>query len=312
LDTNRTYFDGPFEDYDSTGRLMLTGTYLTGKKNGPCTVYHLNGKKDSHGNFLNNAMQGKWEYHYPNGKLKQEIEFKDSDYRILSFYDSLGNQLVTDGTGNWYDHFGENQQRILLARKVVNGFREGQWRLQDHTQALLLEEEFREGKFVSGTYYPGKSKQHYDKSLLGKSIFEHPHLALAELLKADNCFYGPDAIDYILGKDPFKDVDPNLIASFPGGDEQFAKFMAKNLRFPTAALQRNGESRVIVEFIVDETGRLSNFKIRQGVTTELNFEAVRVMKLSPPWFPARLPEGTPQKARVAVPVLFRVETRKSQ
>ncbi len=305
LDTNRTQFEGAFEDYDSTGRLLLGGTYAEGRKNGPCTTYHLDGSKASQGQYLNNVMHGRWEYYYPTGRLKQVLEFTGDDYRILSFSDSLGNPLVTGGTGTWYDYFGEPPQDVQVAGRVVNGLREGRWTVTGSTGVLLLEEEFKAGKFIKGTEHSRNGSTKYQNSALGKQLFAYPHLELAESLKVDKCFYGRDAIDYALGKDPFKHVDPNVTAFFPGGDALFQQFMAKNLRFPAEARHRHAGGTVEVECIVDETGRLSEFKIKQGVAPELNFEVIRVLKLSPPWLPARLPDGTPQKARVIVPVLFR-------
>jgi antitoxin component YwqK of YwqJK toxin-antitoxin module len=310
LDTTRSHFDGQFADYDSTGRLLVDGTYVNGRKNGPCTTYHLNGSKASHGNYLNNVMQGRWEYYYPTGTLKQVVEFGDTDYRIMSFSDSLGNVLVTNGTGAWYDYFGENTQRVLLAGRVVNGQRQGQWTLTGNTGERLLEETFEMGKFVTGTQHAGKQGKKPETSRLGKELFQYPHLELADLLRVDKHFYGLDAIDYILGRDPFKHVDPTLMASFPGGTASFGQFMAKHLGFPGSALYRHTGGKVLVECIVDETGQLTHFRIRQGAAPDLNYEAVRVMKLSPRWIPARLPNGTPQKARVIVPVVFRFDNPK--
>jgi antitoxin component YwqK of YwqJK toxin-antitoxin module len=231
LDTNRHHFNGPFEDYDSTGHLIMGGTYVDGRKNGPCTTYHLNGSKASLGNYQANRMQGRWEYYYPNGKLKQVIDFNDTDYRIISFFDSLGNARITEGTGAWYDYFGDNAQPILLTGQVVNGLRQGSWIITARTGERLLEETFEMGTFKGGTQYSGKHGKKSGSSLLGKQLFEYPHLELAELLKGDKHFYGPDAIDYVLGRDPFKSVDPTLTPSFPGGEASFAQFMAKTSFF---------------------------------------------------------------------------------
>ncbi|MBS1530127.1 MAG: energy transducer TonB [Bacteroidetes bacterium] len=89
--------------------------------------------------------------------------------------------------------------------------------------------------------------------------------------------------------------------SFPGGAKAFSKFLAKNLKYPQTEVQ----GKVFVEFIVEKDGSLSRFRILRGITSETDQEAIRVMKLSPPWNPG---QQNGHKVRVywIVPINFSI------
>jgi TonB family protein len=73
--------------------------------------------------------------------------------------------------------------------------------------------------------------------------------------------------------------------SFPGGFDAFYKFLARNTVYPAAMRANNIQGKVIVTFVVEKDGSLSNVRALRGPGYGANEEAVRVVSLSPKWTP---------------------------
>jgi len=89
---------------------------------------------------------------------------------------------------------------------------------------------------------------------------------------------------------------------FPGGEKAFSKFLDKNLKWPD---QIDGQGRVIVSFVVEKDGHLTNIKIAKKSLPEFDNEALRVIKKSPRWIPATR-NGIPIKSVKSVPINFTI------
>ena len=65
-------------------------------------------------------------------------------------------------------------------------------------------------------------------------------------------------------------------------------YLNSNLKYPAAARQEEIEGRIVVEFVVEKDGRVSNVRAVSGLDlgAGLPEEAVRVVKNMPPWKPA--------------------------
>jgi protein TonB len=86
-----------------------------------------------------------------------------------------------------------------------------------------------------------------------------------------------------------------------GGNAAWAKFLQKNLRYPDTEMQ----GRVIISFIIEKDGHLTDLKIVKGVATELDREAMRVLKLAPAWKPG-LQNGQPVRVKYTIPIIFQM------
>lgn len=89
-------------------------------------------------------------------------------------------------------------------------------------------------------------------------------------------------------------------AEFPGGLEAFYAFLAMNVRYPQEV---DAQGKVLVSFIIEKDGALSNFKITQSLAPAFDKEALRVVKLSPKWRPA-LQNGQSIREQFTVPISF--------
>ncbi|HEX8021450.1 TonB family protein [Mucilaginibacter sp.] len=104
------------------------------------------------------------------------------------------------------------------------------------------------------------------------------------------------------GSDPvFTSVEQ--VPEFNGGLEAFGKFLMTNLRYPKAARDNNVQGRVIITFVVEKDGALSNMKVVRGIGSGCDEEAVRVLSISPAWKPG-IQNGKPVKVQYSVPINF--------
>ena len=68
------------------------------------------------------------------------------------------------------------------------------------------------------------------------------------------------------------------------------------------------QGRVMVDFIIEKDGRLTNVKVVKGVSEELDAEAVKVISASPKWKSGRV-DGEKVRTSMTLPVEFRLEKK---
>lgn len=95
-------------------------------------------------------------------------------------------------------------------------------------------------------------------------------------------------------------------SEFPGGMSAWARYLNKNLRYPQDAIDNEVQGTVVVQFIVDKEGNVSDVEAVSGAS-ELRDEAVRVIKKSGKWTPA-IQNGRQVKSYKKQPIVFRLET----
>ena len=92
---------------------------------------------------------------------------------------------------------------------------------------------------------------------------------------------------------------------FPGGMEAFMKFLQENVRYPEAASNAGIQGRVLINFIVEKDGTISNIHILQKVNDYLDAEAIRVVGIMPKWIPG-MQGGKTVRVKYTVPISFRL------
>jgi TonB family protein len=92
---------------------------------------------------------------------------------------------------------------------------------------------------------------------------------------------------------------------FPGGEKEMMKFLVENLQYPAEYVEMCFHGRVIVRFIVSETGRIICPKIQRSLHPVIDEEALRVVRLMPNFVPAST-NGIPVKMCYTLPVPFRL------
>ena len=90
---------------------------------------------------------------------------------------------------------------------------------------------------------------------------------------------------------------------FPGGTKAMRNYLAKNVKYPKADLEKNLQGRAVVQFIVEPDGRLTDVKVVRSPSAAMSEEAARVFKNSPKWKPGKV-NGKAVRAQYYVPVNF--------
>ena len=93
---------------------------------------------------------------------------------------------------------------------------------------------------------------------------------------------------------------------FPGGDAELMKFLSKNIKYPTMAMENNIQGRVIVQFVVTKTGAIGEVKVVRSVDRDLDREAVRVCKSLPKFTPGKM-NGQAVNVWYTLPVSFKLQ-----
>ena len=96
---------------------------------------------------------------------------------------------------------------------------------------------------------------------------------------------------------------------FPGGMEEMMKFLQQNVKYPKEAYEQGKQGRVIVQFVVNTDGSISNDTIVRSVDPLLDAEALRVVRSMPNWTPGKQ-KGEPVRVRFTLPVTFRLDNGK--
>ena len=107
--------------------------------------------------------------------------------------------------------------------------------------------------------------------------------------------------------DPNKAYDMvDEMPQFPGGPSALFEFLSKNIQYPKEAEDANLQGRVIVSFVVEKDGSVSNAKVVRPIDPLLDAEALRVVNSMPKWIPGKQ-NGEAFRVKYTIPVTFRVE-----
>lgn len=90
---------------------------------------------------------------------------------------------------------------------------------------------------------------------------------------------------------------------YPGGEAALKKLLVENIKYPDQAKKDGVQGKVYVSFVVDENGSVQDAKVIRGVNSELDAEALRVVKLLEKWTPGK-EKGKAVKVQFTVPINF--------
>ena len=95
--------------------------------------------------------------------------------------------------------------------------------------------------------------------------------------------------------------------AFPGGPQAMMQFIKDNLKYPQIAKENGIQGRVILQFVVDETGQVTDPKVLHSIDPSLDTEAIRLVLSMPRWIPG-MQDGKAVAVRYTIPVIFKLET----
>ncbi len=133
----------------------------------------------------------------------------------------------------------------------------------------------------------------------GEWKFKQDSLTAVEMYKDDKFISGTSN----LNGDIVKYTTPATPPSFKGGTDDFLRYISNSIIYPPIDRQRSVQGRVVVTFVVEKDGSLSNIKVTQSVSPDIDAEAVRVIKKTSKWTPG-VQFGRPTRASFTIPITF--------
>ena len=95
--------------------------------------------------------------------------------------------------------------------------------------------------------------------------------------------------------------------SFPGGPSALMEWLSNNVKYPVVAQENGVQGRVVVSFVVERDGSITDVKVVRGVDPSLDKEASRVVRAMPRWIPGKQ-NGSAVRVKYNVPVAFRLQS----
>ncbi len=264
-------------EYYPNGKLKAAATSFTKSIDlvleGTCIEYFINGARKRTTSFKNGRYNGAEIKYYPNGRLYSIMNIKDLSDRYSRYYSINGDgykvQMVElrDSTGKLLVSNGTGHV-ITFDDDFKKIIEEG------NIKNYKLEGEFRgdiadSGRFIC-TFHKNELKS-------GISYMKSGH------------HYS------------FKNFQEKAV--FSDGDAAFFQFIKKNMVYPESARKRKISGSVRIGFYVEINGTVSNVTVERGVMKSLDDEAVRIIRLSPLWYPATQ-FGAPIRTHQSVVVDF--------
>ena len=92
---------------------------------------------------------------------------------------------------------------------------------------------------------------------------------------------------------------------YPGGMPAMIEFLQTNIKYPEDAVKQKVEGRVMVQFVVETDGSISDVHVAKQVFPSLDAEAIRVVQAMPKWVPGR-EKGKVVRVKYNLPIVFRM------
>jgi len=112
----------------------------------------------------------------------------------------------------------------------------------------------------------------------------------------------PPVVEEVKAPEPVR--EPVVIKpSFSGGTDALKDWLSKHINYPAMAVRMGIQGRVLVEFTVDEKGKISNVTVKESLHKLCDNEAVRLVKAMPDWNPGSI-DGVATTQTYQQPISF--------
>ncbi|MGN8067378.1 TonB family protein [Mucilaginibacter sp. 22184] len=239
------------------------------KYEGPCITYYANGLKQRLSNYKNNSKTGNEVLYYPNGKRYLLLNYPEKETRESEYRNDALIESCNDSLGN-----------VLV--KDGNGY------MKSYDDKFNYVEE--EGNIKNGRRDGNWKGEYRDNHITFTESYDNGKLLIGN---ASNRYGKTSTYSGTRGVPP----------EFKGGIEGFGRYLSRNIRYPDLARQKGIQGQVILSFVVEKNGELSDIKVSKSVMPLFDDEAIRVLKESPKWIPGTQ-FGMPVRVQYSVPITF--------
>lgn len=215
--------------------------------------------------------------------------FKDGSRKSIRNYNNgalVGDAVYYYPNGQTYYTINNNHivQSLDVTGNVIAENGNGKWIIYNDAFKAIAE-----GPIVNGKQQ-GEWTGFNDDGEKTTGIYKNGILVSGNLFANDNKVY-----------ENCKDFDTQ--AGFRGGDEKLGDFLSRNTRHSKSIQSKNIDGSVLVNFIIEKDGSLSDIKVVKGISADVDAEAVRVLENSPKWQPGIL-YGVARRVSYTLPISF--------
>ena len=126
------------------------------------------------------------------------------------------------------------------------------------------------------------------------------------LLTAGCCLMTANAQKTVVSQTDQKVFDTvEQMPEYPGGMQAMIEFLQTNMKYPEDAAKQKVEGRVMVQFVVETDGSVSDVHVAKQVFPSLDAEAIRVVQAMPKWMPGK-EKGKVVRVKYNLPIVFRM------
>jgi TonB family protein len=263
---------GTVDEYYLSGELRKTSTYKDGTLEGRQVVYYANGQPEQEQNFENGRLTGSVQSWYSNGQSKEkgwaEIKEKPGQgpYGKMSVYKI---ESYSDSTGKIWVDKGNGEY------------------IDYHPQASIRQKGIYTNGYKQGLWVEYNS----DGRLIHSEQFDKGELIEGTRYEEDGSAY--------------KYVVLETMPEYQGGIPGLMNFLIANVKYPKKSRKQGIEGTVFVNFIVDQTGQVTDINVVKGIGEECDAESMRVVRLMPRWKPG-IQRGKAIPVRFTLPIRFKL------
>jgi TonB family protein len=299
--------------YGGSERIREVNFVARDTANGPSTMYHMSGNKEAEGKLKRRYKDGLWTFY---------CDKKDVRIATRTFTDG-----VLDGQAKYFD---SASGKLTAEGMYKNGDKEGIWEYYYRGTGIpKSKEEYKNGlnngiyltfyedgsRHIVGAYQnderTGKWQYYYKTGQTWMTVQYHDGYKVGDLISYHYNGVIKRKEKYLEGTltevkcfDEFGEAVPYTpIYVDPKFEGEISTFIGNTLRYPKAAKQEGLEGKVVVEFSVNENGRVSDITIKESLSEECDEEAIRIVSMMDRWTPATFDEQ-PVKEKISIPIVF--------
>lgn len=270
-DTNINKNLSVVHEYYKNGKIRLVATSMLNelKLQGAAMYFFPNGRRMSIYNYENGKLTGDLIEYYPNGRFYNRKSYvktvtEQPELQLRDCNDSTGKVLALNGNGKWIK-FDEGFKNIVEEQQVEDGH-EVNYDIgaQVDSDTTLVIKEDKKGNVIDVT-----SPDNHSKNIYSNKVY----------------------------------LNSDRVPEFPGGLEALGQFIARNIHYPSTARKNKTQGKVLVSFVIDKDGTVTDIKIKRGIGDGCDEEALRVIAMMPKWRPG-VQNGKLVRVAYSVPLAF--------
>lgn len=218
----------------------------------------------------------------------------------------LPNSVLYPNMNNGYDKFSDFA--FVLTNNKTNEMRVAVYSFTDDGQPKLVHEEQAEKAYIySVTYRNGAYKINYSSASSSRNTVKNSDNVAPKETIPQRSMVSSSEVNTVSSVKKTQIVEDNNIYDAVDTQARFngsvSSYIKKNLKYPAKAFMDGIKGTVVVSFVVEKTGEISNVQVARSAEPSLDREAVRLVKYMPLWSPA-IKNGSQVRSRTSLSIVF--------